>query len=301
MTRSSAVQLHEGFEDPERELRRRLRAQAREIRNQDFDFDLEELFREVECVIVRKKSAMADLFSDEEGEENRMTLEEYANRPRRGQKTGVIRPPITPTVNFEIRSHILRELKETTFSGKDDEDPELHIEEVLEIVDSINIPNVGKDALMMRCFPKTLIGEAKRWLRGLPSSKIDTWERLKNEFTQQYNPPAKVEKQRQKIQQFQQQGDENLSQAWERYKELLRSCKKHDLNKFQMIEKFYNGINGYTRQMLDSRGPLMKKEPSDSRDLIEEMARHAHQWSNPRDAYYGARNVAGEDNAVLAN
>ncbi|TLX69605.1 hypothetical protein E9993_22860, partial [Labilibacter sediminis] len=86
MTRSSVATLHQGFEDPERELRRRLRAQARADRVQEFDYNLEELFREVE--IVRRNPAMADLFSDEEGEE-RMTLEEYANRPRRGQKTGV--------------------------------------------------------------------------------------------------------------------------------------------------------------------------------------------------------------------
>ncbi|KAL4566663.1 hypothetical protein LXL04_030783 [Taraxacum kok-saghyz] len=296
MTRRSTTEVHKGFEDPEGELRRRLGARVREAINQEFDFDLEEFFREVEVI----RGSMADMFSDEEGEE-RMTLEQYANRPRRGQTTGVIHPPIQPTVNFGIRSHILRELKETTFSGKDDEDPELHIEEVLEIVDSIHIPNVGKDALMIRCFPKTFIGEAKRWLKGMPSGKIDTWEKLKNEFTQQFNPPAKVEKQRQKIQQFRQQSDENLPQAWERYKELIRNCKKHDLNKYQIIEKFYNGINGYTRKMLDSRGPLARKEPSESHDLIEEMAQHAHQWGNSRDSFYGGPKVDIEDKASIAN
>ena len=61
MTRSSAAVLHEGFEDPERELKRGLRAQALTRKNQDpdFDFDLEELFREVEVLTSEK---IADLF-----------------------------------------------------------------------------------------------------------------------------------------------------------------------------------------------------------------------------------------------
>ncbi|GKE54357.1 pyruvate dehydrogenase (acetyl-transferring) kinase, mitochondrial [Tanacetum coccineum] len=56
------------------------------------------------------------------------------------------------------------------------------------------------------------------------------------------------------INNFQQEPDETLYQAWERFKELLMKCPQHYLTKMQEVILFYNGLDVPTRQILDSRG-----------------------------------------------
>ncbi|GJT80610.1 pyruvate dehydrogenase (acetyl-transferring) kinase, mitochondrial [Tanacetum coccineum] len=55
------------------------------------------------------------------------------------------------------------------------------------------------------------------------------------------------------INNFQQEPDENLYQAWERFKELLMKCPQHYLTEMQEVILFYNGLGIPTRQILDSR------------------------------------------------
>ncbi|GKB74675.1 hypothetical protein Tco_0936087 [Tanacetum coccineum] len=56
------------------------------------------------------------------------------------------------------------------------------------------------------------------------------------------------------INNFQQEPDETLYQAWERFKELLMKCPQHYLTEMQEVIFFYNGLVVLTRQILDSRG-----------------------------------------------
>ncbi|GJS54959.1 DNA-directed DNA polymerase [Tanacetum coccineum] len=56
------------------------------------------------------------------------------------------------------------------------------------------------------------------------------------------------------INNFQQELDETLFQAWERFKELLMKCPQHYLTEMQEVILFYNGLDILTRQILDSRG-----------------------------------------------
>ncbi|GJY55558.1 hypothetical protein Tco_0454673 [Tanacetum coccineum] len=55
----------------------------------------------------------------------------------------------------------MRELREDTFSGNKGEDAHDHIDWVLGIVGLFNIPEVSKDAVMLRVFPFTLTGSTK--------------------------------------------------------------------------------------------------------------------------------------------
>ncbi|GJT42428.1 pyruvate dehydrogenase (acetyl-transferring) kinase, mitochondrial [Tanacetum coccineum] len=74
---------------------------------------------------------------------------------------------------------------------------------------------------MLRAFPMYLTGAASRWLRNKPSGSITTWEDLKTKFLSKYCPPAQTAKKIEEINNFQQEPDETLYQAWERFKELL--------------------------------------------------------------------------------
>ncbi|GJZ42715.1 uncharacterized mitochondrial protein-like protein, partial [Tanacetum coccineum] len=129
--------------------------------------------------------------------------------------------------NYE--DQCLKGLCNNTFSGLDDEDANGHIEKVLEIVDLFNIHEVTKDQIMRRVFPMSLTGAASRWLRNEPFGSIITWESLKKNFLSKYCPPAKTAKKMEEINNFQQEPDETLYQAWERFNELLMRCPQHYL------------------------------------------------------------------------
>ncbi|GJV87086.1 hypothetical protein Tco_1531024 [Tanacetum coccineum] len=70
------------------------------------------------------------------------------------------------------------------------------------------------------------------------------------------------------INNFQQEPDENLYQAWERFKELLMKCPQHYLTEMQEVILFYNGLGIPTRQILDSRGAIPSKTIADAKIAI---------------------------------
>ncbi|GJV99789.1 hypothetical protein Tco_1555041 [Tanacetum coccineum] len=73
---------------------------------------------------------------------------------------------------------------------------------------------------------------------------------------------------------FQQEPDETLYQAWERFKELLMKCHRHYLTEMQEVILFYNGLDVPTRQILDSRCAVTTKTAADAKKAIQEMAEY---------------------------
>ncbi|GKB07440.1 hypothetical protein Tco_0835724, partial [Tanacetum coccineum] len=65
------------------------------------------------------------------------------------------------------------------------------------------------------------------------------------------------------INNFQQESDETLFQAWEHFKELLMKCPQHYLTEMQEVILFYNGLDIPTRQILDSREEEVLRLPTD--------------------------------------
>ncbi|GJW90196.1 hypothetical protein Tco_0167749 [Tanacetum coccineum] len=78
------------------------------------------------------------------------------------------------------------------------------------------------------------------------------------------------------INNFQQEPDETLYQAWECFKELLMKCPQHYLTKMQEVVLFYNGLDVPTRQILDSRSVVPTKTVADAKTAIQEMAEYRH-------------------------
>ncbi|GJX58971.1 hypothetical protein Tco_0290361 [Tanacetum coccineum] len=73
------------------------------------------------------------------------------------------------------------------------------------------------------------------------------------------------------INNFQQEPDESLFRAWERFKELLMKCPQHYLTAMQEVILFYKGLDVPTRQILDSRGAIPTKTATDANVVIQEM------------------------------
>jgi len=57
--------------------------------------------------------------------------------------------------------------------------------------------------------------------------------------------PSKTAKLRDQITRFNQKDGESLYDAWERFKEMLRLCPHHGLEKWLIVHTFYNGLSYY--------------------------------------------------------
>ncbi|GKC81214.1 zinc knuckle CX2CX4HX4C containing protein, partial [Tanacetum coccineum] len=110
---------------------------------------------------------------------NTLTMDQYLALSQENQAPSVVKPEIGGNVNFEIKSQFMRELREDTFSGNKNEDAYDHVDRVLNIVSLFNILGVSQDAVLLRVFPITLIGSAKRWVDRLTPRAVNTWDLLK--------------------------------------------------------------------------------------------------------------------------
>ncbi|GJZ03062.1 retrovirus-related pol polyprotein from transposon TNT 1-94 [Tanacetum coccineum] len=182
--------------------------------------------------------------SEEEIRETMMeTMEQYMSKTRGDYGSGVTRPTINHDTHFELKGQFYKELRNNTFSGLEHEVANEHIEKVLEIVDLFHILKVTQDQIMLRAFLVSLTGAASRWLRNQPSGSITTWEVLKTKFLNKYCPPARTSKKMEKINNFQQEPDESLFHARERFKEFLMKCPQHYLTDMLEVILFYNGLD----------------------------------------------------------
>ncbi|GJY34442.1 hypothetical protein Tco_0418911 [Tanacetum coccineum] len=89
-----------------------------------------------------------DLFSDPENQSEKEvaevmgepTMEEYMMKTREDYGSVIARPEIDDKAHFELKGQFLKQLRDNTFSGSNNEDANEHIKKVLEIVDLFHIP-----------------------------------------------------------------------------------------------------------------------------------------------------------------
>jgi len=87
-------------------------------------------------------------------------------------------------------------------------------------------------------------------------------------------PPSKTAKLRDQITWFNQKDGESLYDAWEHFKEMLRFCPHHGLEKWLLVHTFYNGLSYTTKMTIDAAagGALINKTYTEAYALIEDMA-----------------------------
>ena len=111
-----------------------------------------------------------------------------------------------------------------------------------------------------------------------------TCDELTKVFLAKFFPASKTASLRNQITSFSQREDESLYEAWERFKDLLRLCPHHGLQKWMVVQTFYNGLTQSVRSMIAATagGTLMSKREEETYNLIEEMPLNNYQWSNER-------------------
>nr|GEU41290.1 hypothetical protein [Tanacetum cinerariifolium] len=93
--------------------------------------------------------------------------------------------------------------------------------------------------------PHDHVRAARRWLEKEPSRSITTWDDLVSN----------------EISNFQQKFDESFHEAWERYKDLLRTCPHHGFIELHQLDTFYNALNPADQDSLNAAagGNLLEK------------------------------------------
>jgi len=92
-------------------------------------------------------------------------------------------------------------------------------------------------------------------------------------------PPSKTAQLRDQITRFTQRDRESLYDAWERFKEMIRLCPHHGLEKWLIVHTFYNGLSYTIKMIVDvaAGGALMNKNYTVAYALIEDMAQNHYQ------------------------
>ncbi|GKC91716.1 hypothetical protein Tco_1152365 [Tanacetum coccineum] len=134
----------------------------------------------------------------------------------------------------------MRELWEDTFFKNKNDDAHEHVQRVLDIISLFNISGVTHDVVMLRVFPITLTGAAKRWVDRLSLGTVDSLDILKK----------------------------LLSKATI-YHQRPPSSLKTSVTSSRMVTKHYTKLRN---------GPILGMTPAQALTPIQTMADHSQNW-----------------------
>ncbi|GKD23525.1 reverse transcriptase domain-containing protein [Tanacetum coccineum] len=143
--------------------------------------------------------------------------------------------PVITADNFELKHGLLTLVQNKPFFRHDNEDSHAHIRYFNKITSTLKFPN----------------------------------------FINQFLPPSKTTNLRNEITNFQQRFDESLSEAWDRFKDLLRASPDHGFSELHQLDTFYNDLNSNDQDSLNSAavGNFLDKMPRDCLAIIESKSK----------------------------
>ncbi|XP_074277757.1 uncharacterized protein LOC141601381 [Silene latifolia] len=210
-----------------------------------------------------------------------------------------IQKPRIQANNFEIKNALLNLVQDNQFGGGPLENPNDHLNDFLENCDMYKSNGVSDDAVRLRLFPRSLRGSAKDWLKNCDPDSFKTWDELASAFLNKYFPPSRTAKVKSELQNFTQEEDQTLYEAWEQYKKLQRLCPHHGISEAELVNNFYKGLTQDLRLSLDAgsgKGALDILGHKAAKELIEEMASRTMEWGNDRQLRKGK---SKDSNSVL--
>jgi len=90
------------------------------------------------------------------------TLQEFSTPSLENIPTGPRFAVEEGAPEFELKSSLINLVQATQFSGKAHEDASAHLQNFLEIGSAIHINGVDKDVILLRLFPFSLEGKARK-------------------------------------------------------------------------------------------------------------------------------------------
>nr|GEW72428.1 reverse transcriptase domain-containing protein [Tanacetum cinerariifolium] len=202
--------------------------------------------------------------------------------PTEGYEDAIVVPAITAD-NFELKHGLLTLVQNKQFFGHDKEDPHAHIRYFNKITSTLKFPNVSNTSIKLMLFPFSLEGAAWIWLEKEPPRLIFTWDDLVLKFINQFFPPSKTTNLLNEITNFQQRFDESFSEAWGRFKDLLKACPHHGFLELYQLDTFYNALNSKDQDSLNSPagGNFLDKMPCKCLAIIESKSKVRYPRNKP--------------------
>ncbi|GAU21677.1 hypothetical protein TSUD_242490 [Trifolium subterraneum] len=206
--------------------------------------------------------------------------------------------------NPEMKTGLLQLLYANPFAGLPHEDPYNHLVKFYEIAGSLGTTAAEEEAVFMRMFPHSLIGQAKDWYLDQPTPVMTNWNVLEEKFLERFFPHHKFMEAKTSIAVFSQGANETLNEAWERYKSMLRKCPNHGFDELTQIHIFRNGLLQQIKLLLDATagGSLLSLSAADATAIIEKMSLSDRQGDYNRNPVHKKAGILELDtsDAVLA-
>ena len=99
---------------------------------------------------------------------------------------------------FELKTGLVNMVQASPFCGKASEDANAHLQNFLEVSNTINPKGTTLDDIRLRLFPFSLLGKAKTWFYSNKEA-FTTWEACSNAFLAKYFPVGKTNALRNRI------------------------------------------------------------------------------------------------------
>nr|GEY10746.1 reverse transcriptase domain-containing protein [Tanacetum cinerariifolium] len=202
------------------------------------------------------------------------TMSKLLQEPTEGYGDAIVIPAIL-VEDFELKVGLLQLVTSSQFYGFERDDPHAHIPWFNKITYMLKYKNVPNDAIKLMIFPFSLKGAARTWLEKEPCRSIHTWEDLVSKFVNYFFPPSKTTNLKNEIMNFQQKFEETFSEAWDRFKDLLRKWPHHGFSKLHQIDTFYNSLTQSNQDSLNAAagGNLLNCTPRDALTIIKNKSK----------------------------
>ncbi|GJS04878.1 reverse transcriptase domain-containing protein [Tanacetum coccineum] len=201
------------------------------------------------------------------------TMAELLQVPTEGYGDAIVTPAILAE-NFELKHGLLNLVTSKQFYGFEKEDPHAHIRWFNKITSTIKYKDVPNSSIKLMLFPFFIEGVARIWLKKEPHRSILTWEDLVSKFINQFFPPSKTTNLQIEIINFQPKFEETFSEAWDRFKDLLRACLHHGFTELHQLDTFYNALNPTDQDSLNATAGACPSEMAALTDAVNAMLRH---------------------------
>nr|GEU88693.1 reverse transcriptase domain-containing protein [Tanacetum cinerariifolium] len=213
---------------------------------------------------------------------NQRTMAQLLQAPTEGYKDAIVVSAIIAD-NFELKHGLLTLVQNKQFFGHDKEDLHAHVRYFNKITSTLKFPNVPNTSIKLMLFLFSHEGVARIWLEKEPPRSIFTWDDLVSKFINQFFPPSKATNLHNEIINFQQRFDESFSDAWDRFKYLLRAFPHHGLSKLHQLDTFYNALNSKDQDSLNfaACGNFLDKMPCECLAIIERKSKVRYLRNKP--------------------
>ncbi|GKB86775.1 hypothetical protein Tco_0959047 [Tanacetum coccineum] len=175
------------------------------------------------------------------------TMAELLRAPTEGYAEAIVVPPILAE-HFKLKHSLINMMTSDQFFGLKKDSPYDHIRWFNKITSTIKYKDVPNSAIKLMLFPFSLAGSAHRWLEKEPPHSITTWDDL---------------------------FDESFHEAWDRYKDLLRTFPHHGFTELHQLDTFYNALTLADQDSLNSAagGNLLERRTADVLRIIENKSK----------------------------